>query len=92
MQLVGAPQVFIRGPFVMEGVLQGGVGALVRAGGARRRRSSPLRARYLVPLAVGDQPVVGIRFLPARTVRLCWSLGGMLVGCLGGLVAAWNSR
>ena len=28
MQLVGAPQVYIRGPFVMEGVLQGGLGAL----------------------------------------------------------------
>ena len=29
MQLVGAPQTFIRGPFVMEGVLQGGIGALL---------------------------------------------------------------
>ncbi len=27
MQLVGAPPVYVRGPFVMEGVLQGGVGA-----------------------------------------------------------------
>ena len=26
MQLVGAPQAYIRGPFVMEGVLQGGIG------------------------------------------------------------------
>src|SRR3970282_179605 len=29
MHLVGAPLAFIRGPFVFEGVLQGGVGALV---------------------------------------------------------------
>ena len=29
MQLVGAPAAYIRGPFVMEGVIQGGVGALV---------------------------------------------------------------
>ena len=29
MQLVGAPDGYIRGPFVMEGVLQGGAGALV---------------------------------------------------------------
>ena len=29
MQLVGAPFAFIRGPFVAEGVLQGGAGALV---------------------------------------------------------------
>jgi cell division transport system permease protein len=28
MQLVGAPTVYIRGPFVMEGVLQGGIGAI----------------------------------------------------------------
>ena len=30
MQLVGAPFAFIRGPFVAEGILQGGVGALRR--------------------------------------------------------------
>ena len=29
MQLVGAPFAFIRGPFVAEGILQGGAGALV---------------------------------------------------------------
>src|SRR5258708_3642012 len=29
MNLVGAPQAYVRGPFVMEGVLQGGIGALV---------------------------------------------------------------
>src|SRR6516225_7096168 len=29
MQLVGAPTAYIRGPFVMEGVLQGGFGALI---------------------------------------------------------------
>ena len=34
MQLVGAPFAFIRGPFVAEGMLQGGVG---RAGGDRAR-------------------------------------------------------
>src|SRR4029453_1688010 len=29
MQLVGAPLAYVRGPFVAEGVLQGGVGALL---------------------------------------------------------------
>ncbi len=29
MQLVGAPEAYVRGPFIVEGVLQGGVGALV---------------------------------------------------------------
>jgi cell division transport system permease protein len=87
MQLVGAPQAFIRGPFVMEGVLQGGLGAvvaLVVLGGA----FLALRGRYLVPLA-SAMNLSSIRFLP---LELCVLLvvGGMLVGCLGGLVAAWN--
>ena len=29
MQLVGAPRIFVRGPFVMEGTLQGGIGAVL---------------------------------------------------------------
>ena len=87
MQLVGAPQAFIRGPFVMEGVLQGGAGALVALvllGGG----FLILRARYLAPLASAIN-LTAIRFLP---VELCLFLvlGGMLVGCVGGLVAAWH--
>ena len=87
MQLVGAPQAFIRGPFVMEGVLQGGVGAilaLIALGAA----FLALRGRYLTPLA-SAMNMNSISFLP---VELCFLLvvGGMAVGCLGGLVAAWN--
>lgn len=87
MQLVGAPQAFIRGPFVVEGVLQGGVGAilaLVALGAA----FLALRGRYLAPLA-SAMNMNAISFLP---VELCFLLviGGMAVGCLGGLVAAWN--
>ena len=37
MQLVGAPQAYIRGPFVMEGVLQGGIGALLALAALARR-------------------------------------------------------
>ena len=87
MQLVGAPQAYIRGPFVMEGVLQGGAGAvvaLVALGGAYLA----LRGRYLVPLASAIN-VSSIRFLPVE-LSVLLILGGMLVGCLGGLVAAWN--
>lgn len=87
MQLVGAPQAYIRGPFVMEGVLQGGVGALI-AVLALGAAFVALRGRYLVPLASAVN-LSSIRFLP---VELCVLLvvGGMAVGCLGGLVAAWN--
>ena len=31
MQLVGAPPAYVRGPFVMEGMIEGGIGALVAA-------------------------------------------------------------
>jgi cell division transport system permease protein len=87
MNLVGAPRVYVRGPFVMEGVLQGGFGALV-ALVALGAAFLALRARYLVPLASALN-VSAIHFLP---VELCVLLiaGGMAVGCLGGLVAAWN--
>jgi cell division transport system permease protein len=87
MQLVGAPQAFIRGPFVMEGVLQGGAGAIL-ALAALGVAFLALRGRYLVPLASAIN-ISSVRFLP---VELCVLLvvGGMAVGCLGGLVAAWN--
>ena len=87
MNLVGAPQAYVRGPFVMEGVLQGGIGALV-ALLALGAAFFALRARYLVPLASALN-VSSIHFLP---IELCAVLvvGGMAVGCLGGLVAAWN--
>jgi cell division transport system permease protein len=85
MNLVGAPQAYVRGPFVMEGVLQGGIGALVALlalGGA----FLALRASYLMPLASALN-ISAIHFLP---IGLCVVLvaGGMAVGCLGGLVAA----
>ncbi len=85
MQLVGAPQAYIRGPFVMEGVLQGGVGALV-ALAALGAAFLILRGRFLVPLA-SAMNLSSIQFLP---LELCVLLvvGGMAVGCAGGLVAS----
>lgn len=85
MQLVGAPQAYIRGPFVMEGVLQGGLGALV-ALILLGVLFFALRARYLAPLA-SALSLTSLQFLP---VGLCFLvvLGGMAVGCVGGLVAA----
>jgi cell division transport system permease protein len=79
--------VFVRGPFVMEGVLQGGLGALV-ALLALGVAYIAIRGRYLLPLASALN-VSSIHFLP---VELCLVLvlGGMAVGCLGGLVAAWD--
>jgi len=85
MQLVGAPRVYVRGPFVMEGVLQGGIGA-VAALAVLAAIFLATNSRYLVPLASAVN-LSSIRFL---SPGLCLMLlgGGMLVGCLGGLVAA----
>ncbi|MBW8861482.1 MAG: hypothetical protein JF601_03805 [Acidobacteria bacterium] len=87
MQLVGAPQAYIRGPFVMEGLLQGGAGAML-ALAVLGVAYLALRARYFVPLAAALN-VSSIHFLP---LELCFLLvvGGMAVGCVGGLVAAWK--
>ena len=89
MQLVGAPLGYIRGPFVTEGVFQGGVGA-VAAIGLLWAVFLVARARYgaLAAEALGLQTLT---FLP---VELCVLLlaGGMLLGCLGGLAVARSVR
>jgi len=85
MHLVGAPQVYVRGPFIMEGVLQGGLGALAAVlvlGGA----FLAVRARYLTPLASAVN-LPAVEFLPLEMCVLL-VIGGMVVGCVGGLVAA----
>ena len=87
MQLVGAPTAYVRGPFVMEGVIQGGVGALV-ALVLLAAAFFALRGVYLVPLAAAMN-MSSIAFLPAELAVLL-VIGGMAVGCVGGLVAAWG--
>jgi cell division transport system permease protein len=85
MELVGAPLAFIRGPFVAEGLLQGGAGALLAItllwmgyAGARAWWGTELSS-----LLDG----ASLAFLPAR---FCGYLvaGGMAVGAAGGLAAA----
>lgn len=89
MQLVGAPFAYVRGPFVVEGVLQGGVGALLAITllGAVFLAA---RARYggLAAEALG---LGSLTFLP---IELCavLVLGGMLLGCAGGYVVARSVR
>ena len=87
MQLVGAPGVYITGPFVMEGTLQGGIGAflaLLALGGV----FYGFKGRYLVPLASAIN-LSGVTFLSIE-VSLLLIAGGMAVGCLGGAIAAIN--
>ena len=89
MQLVGAPFTYIRGPLVLEGVIQGGAGALV-AIVLLAVLFAGARARY--GAAVAEAVGLGsITFLP---VELCLVLllGGMLLGCVGGLIVARGVR
>jgi len=89
MTLVGAPLAYVRGPFVLEGVLQGGAGALVAVAllwlvfAAANARYGAMAAR-----AVG---LGAITFLP-WPLGLLLVLGGMALGCLGGLIVARGVR
>jgi cell division transport system permease protein len=85
MQLVGSPYAFIRGPFVAEGLMQGGLGALLAL--------TILWLGFKAILAWWGGPLAtvvesgSLQFLP---LALCaWMVaGGMVVGCIGGFAAA----
>lgn len=89
MQLVGAPPVYVRGPFVVEGLLQGGSGAVV-ALIALALAFAAARHRYLEPVAAALN-LSSIRFLtPSTTIALI--AGGMVVGSFGGWLATRRIR
>ena len=85
MQLVGSPIAFIRGPFVAEGVLQGGIAALL-ALGLLWLGSAAVAGWWGAELAVVLEGG-SLQFLPPR---LCGALvaGGMAVGGTGGFAAS----
>ncbi len=89
MQLVGAPAMFVRGPFVAEGVLQGGVGALL-AVLVLWTGFVALQVRYgaLLTHALG---LSGLSFMTAGLV-VSLVAGGMVIGCIGGYIAARGVR
>jgi cell division transport system permease protein len=89
MTLVGAPLAYVRGPFVIEGVLQGGVGALV-AMVLLWTVFAAANARYGAA-AAQSVGLGGITFLP-WFLSVLIVLGGMLLGCLGGLIVARGVR
>ena len=88
MQLVGAPLPYVRGPFVIEGVLQGGIGALAAV---TTLAVGFLTAETLYGRVAADVlGVDAVRFLP-WTFLVSLIAGGMVVGCVGGLVAATST-
>ena len=78
MQLVGAPFAYVRGPFVAEGILQGGAGAILAIGA-------------LAVLFQAGRLRFELTFL-SFPVLIVLLLGGMAVGCLGGYVVARRVR
>lgn len=89
MQLVGAPIAYIRGPFIVEGLLQGGIGAVaalivlwITFLGVRGRADAWF-AGVIEPGAL-----VFLSILNAVVVLFA----GMAVGALGGFIAARSAR
>jgi cell division transport system permease protein len=82
MRLVGATQAYVKGPFVAEGMIQGGLGGLLAVGllgaAARVLHRDLLAASDLLgraPLAIPTE------------LELVLVLGGMAVGIVGSLVS-----
>ncbi len=87
MRLVGATVAYVKGPFVVEGLLQGLLGGLTAV--ALLALTFRLFARDA--LVASDLLGRAVVMLPAS---LCVTLivGGMLVGCIGSLVSLGRSR
>jgi cell division transport system permease protein len=89
MQLVGAPIAYIKGPFVMEGLIEGGAGAVLAvfvlwAGFAMIKS----RADSWFAGAIDPSSLI---FLSLSTI-MALIAAGMVVGSIGGLIAAQSTR
>jgi cell division transport system permease protein len=87
MRLVGATQAYVRGPFVMEGMIQGGLGGLasfgllvvaLRLGARDLATASEVLGRASITLPPGLGPVL--------------VAGGMVVGVAGSLISLGRLR
>lgn len=87
MRLVGATRATIRGPFVVEGMLQGGLGGLVSVG----LLWVAFRVFIRDALAASDLLGRAVIFLP-RDLSVAIVLGGMLVGVAGSLLSLGRSK
>jgi cell division transport system permease protein len=87
MRLVGATQVYVKGPFIAEGLLLGGIGGLVSVGflfvAFRVAARDALEASDLLGRAGVTLPV---------EVCVAVVLGGMLVGVIGSVVSLGRSQ
>ena len=87
MRLVGATNAYVRGPFVAEGMLLGGMGGLVSLG------LLALAFRFFVHEALSSSDLLGRATVVLPTaVSVGLVIGGMLVGLVGSLVSLGRSR
>jgi cell division transport system permease protein len=85
MQLVGAPLTYVRGPLVLEAIMQGGAGAIVAIVSLAALLGA---ARVRFGTGLGETlGLSSITFLPPE-LSLVLLLGGMLLGGIGGLIVA----
>jgi cell division transport system permease protein len=89
MQLVGAPIAYIRGPFIMEGLIQGAIGALA-ALVLLWIGFAVVRSRTVEWLS-GAMDAGALAFLPLPTAAGLL-VAGAVVGAAGGFIAARGTR
>ena len=89
MQLVGAPIAYIRGPFVMEGLIQGGIGAIA-ALVILWITFFVVRSRAEAWLAGAVDPAALVFLSIPRALMVL--AAGIAVGALGGFIAARGAR
>jgi len=87
MRLVGATRAYVKGPFVMEGMIQGGLGGLLSV--AMLWVAFRVLARDA--LAASDLLGRAVLFLPPELCVLIVG-GGMMVGIVGSLISLGRSR
>ena len=87
MRLVGATRAYVTGPFVVEGMIQGGLGGLLSLG----LLWLAFRVAARDALAASDLMGRAVVFLPAG-VCLAIVAGGMLVGVVGSLISLGRTQ
>jgi cell division transport system permease protein len=87
MRLVGATRVYVKGPFVVEGLIQGGLGGLISVG----LLWAAFRVLARDALAASDLLGRAVVFLPLD-VCVFIVAGGMAVGVVGSLLSLGRSR
>src|SRR6185436_8601127 len=86
MRLVGATQAYVRGPFVVEGMLQGGLGGLLSVG----LLFAAFRLVTREVLSASELMGRTVVFLPPE-ICVAIVIGGMLVGIVGSLISIGRS-